>query len=117
MDLPEIQQSQLIKELEVTWAERIKQEDLQYVKKMVDSGKYYGYSRQGKRYGPGTFISERVKYEGEWRDDKYNGKGFLVKNGVTYDCNFINGQPTGHGTQVQKTTGRLYVGEFKDGKP
>lgn len=58
---------------------------------MVDAGKYYGYTHHGKRYGPGTFISERIKYDGEWRDDKYNGKGFLVKNGVTYDCNFLNG--------------------------
>ncbi|WP_297421863.1 hypothetical protein [Clostridium sp.] len=82
--------------------------------KSINSGKYTGTLKNGKREGNGTFTAGNGDvYKGEWKDDKANGQGTLnYANGDVYSGNYENGVRSGKGTFTWKSTKDQYNGDW-----
>ncbi|WP_238916813.1 hypothetical protein [Clostridium sp. YIM B02555] len=83
--------------------------------KAINSGKYTGTLKNGKREGDGTFTaSNGDTYKGEWKDDKMNGQGILnYANGDVYSGNYEKGLRSGKGTFTWKESKDTYNGDWK----
>lgn len=91
------------------------QSDGNVTDKEINSGKYTGTLKNGKREGNGTFTaSNGDTYNGEWKDDKMNGKGTLnYANGDVYTGYYENGLRSGKGTFTWKESQDTYTGDWK----
>lgn len=90
-----------------------------YFKHTGGGGLYEGGVVDGLREGAGVHIApDRSTYEGEWKAGKRHGIGKAVfALGGSYEGEWRNGKFNGKGKITYAGSGRVYEGEFLDGRP
>ena len=85
--------------------------------KYVNSDRYDGEWKDGKRHGRGIFQwANGDEFSGGWNDGARHGQGVqYYRNGDLYSGEWKNDKCHGHGTMIYASTDE-YVGEWKDGK-
>jgi hypothetical protein len=79
--------------------------------------KYVGDFVDSRKQGKGEYITENIKYIGEFNNNKMDGKGKIkfLKEGHEYQGEFYNNQINGNGI-FKWNNGDIYEGEMQDGK-
>ncbi len=82
------------------------------------SFKYEGQWRLNLRHGKGKLVNSVGVYEGDFANGKRSGEGFMAyDDGRTYDGQWANDLREGPRSVYKVTTGQIYTGEWKAGRP